>query len=362
LKGSSQILTCNHRKKPEAFPQFSAAVDVLSTASVQAVRSTLICQAHCLYYCDGFGYDSQKDTVWHSFIMSVLISAKFIYCMENTLINDVSDTALWIAAFRAIESERNDAAFKDTLAGKLAGEKGRKIVAATPHREAMSFAMVVRTAAIDRLVLMAIQNGVDTVINLGAGMDTRPYRMDLPGSLHWIEVDLPGIVAYKNHALAGHTPICRLQRIAFDLSDDPGRKRLFKELGGATKKALVITEGVIGYLTNDQAARLSAGIYNVPSFHYWIMDYSQGKMRTHRRARNLKKILKNAPLQFTEPNPLQFFRADGWSISEDLHILDEAGRIGRKFPLMFPWNLLLRFSRKIRAKANNTYGYVMFGK
>lgn len=281
--------------------------------------------------------------------------------MENTPINDVSDTALWIAAFRATETERSDAAFKDTLARKLAGDKGQQIVAATPHREAMSFAMVVRTAAIDRLVEMAVAKGVDTVINLAAGMDTRAYRMRLPANLQWIEVDLPGIVAYKNEKLAGDVPVCRLERIACDLAHDAERERLFAQMGARTQKALVITEGLIGYLTNDQAAGLSASIFKTPSFQYWIMDYNQGKMRKHRRANNLKKIMKNAPLQFTESDPLTFFRRDGWRISEDLHILDEAHRIGRKFPLMFPWNLLLHF-RKIRAKANNIYGYVMFSK
>ena len=33
--------------------------------------------------------------------------------------------------------------------------------------------------------------------NLAAGLDTRPYRMDLPPSLRWIEVDLPDILDYK---------------------------------------------------------------------------------------------------------------------------------------------------------------------
>lgn len=47
----------------------------------------------------------------------------------------------------------------------------------------MAFAMTLRTVAIDRLVQMAIARGVDTVINLGAGLDTRPYRMELPPTL-----------------------------------------------------------------------------------------------------------------------------------------------------------------------------------
>jgi O-methyltransferase involved in polyketide biosynthesis len=89
--------------------------------------------------------------------------------MQDQLINNVSYTALWIAAYRAQESERPDAVFKDPLARKLAGERGFKMVEATPIKEHMAFAMVARTTGIDRLINVAIERGIDTVINLGAG-------------------------------------------------------------------------------------------------------------------------------------------------------------------------------------------------
>ena len=43
------------------------------------------------------------------------------------LIRDISDTARWVAWFRAQESDRRDAQFKDPFARKLAGERGAKI-------------------------------------------------------------------------------------------------------------------------------------------------------------------------------------------------------------------------------------------
>src|SRR5690349_11544278 len=116
--------------------------------------------------------------------------------MEKEIIGHVSDTALWIAAYRAQESERQDAVFKDHLARKLAGERGKSIVANMPYADRMAFAMIVRTSAIDRLVHMAIERGVDTVINLGTGLDTRPYRMKLPSDLQWVEVDFPHLITY----------------------------------------------------------------------------------------------------------------------------------------------------------------------
>ena len=53
--------------------------------------------------------------------------------------------------------------------------------------EQFEWMTVVRTVVIDRYLQEAIARGVDTVVNLGAGLDTRPYRMTLPASLSWVE-------------------------------------------------------------------------------------------------------------------------------------------------------------------------------
>ena len=45
-------------------------------------------------------------------------------CMPPALVNDVTDTALWVAVYRATETERRDALFRDPLAGRMAGERG----------------------------------------------------------------------------------------------------------------------------------------------------------------------------------------------------------------------------------------------
>ena len=53
----------------------------------------------------------------------------------------------------------------------------------------------------DHLILEQIGLGVDMVVNLACGLDTRPLRMNLPSHLQWIEVDLPGILDYKEALL-----------------------------------------------------------------------------------------------------------------------------------------------------------------
>jgi methyltransferase (TIGR00027 family) len=160
------------------------------------------------------------------------------------LISNVSDTARWMAMYRAAESARPDPLFHDPLADRLAGERGRAIVAAAPRMIRNGWWLVARTKIIDDAILKAISNGCDRVLNLAAGLDTRPYRLDLPSDFVWVEADLPGLLAEKEQLLADQTPRCRLTRRAVDLADPAARDAFLNEaLAGATR-ALVLTEGL----------------------------------------------------------------------------------------------------------------------
>jgi methyltransferase (TIGR00027 family) len=281
---------------------------------------------------------------------------------EDSSIKNVADTALWVATYRADESKRPDALFHDRQAGMLAGDRGRSIAASIPYPAIMSWMLVIRTVAIDRLVLKAISLGVDTVINLGAGLDTRPYRMGLPSSLRWIEVDFPSMIAYKNEKLAGEKPDCRLERIAADLSDIDLRRSLFLRIGSESKSALIITEGVILYLSSDDAAALSRDLFAIPSFHFWIQDYRQDGTK-QRMPKSMKHAFKDAPLRFDKDDWLSFFAEHGWTLDEKILAHNESIRVKRPFPLMFPWSFLIRIApRKTQEKWRQSSGYVLYKK
>ena len=113
------------------------------------------------------------------------------------LIRNISDTALLAAVYRARETERQDALFSDPFARRLAGERGEQIAKSMPFSDSNTWAWVVRTYLYDQFIAEQCQQGVNMVVNLAAGLDTRPYRMTLPASLQWVEVDLPGILSYK---------------------------------------------------------------------------------------------------------------------------------------------------------------------
>src|SRR5207237_831831 len=76
--------------------------------------------------------------------------------MTTPLIANVSDTARWVAFYRAMESERPDAIFHDPYARQLAGEQGEAIVASMPRGKAFAWPMIVRTAGMGEIILRVI--------------------------------------------------------------------------------------------------------------------------------------------------------------------------------------------------------------
>src|SRR5215467_15700355 len=146
-------------------------------------------------------------------------------------IRNISDTARWVAVYRARETEQADAVFRDPFARRLAGERGEQIAGSMSFAEKNSWPFVARTWLIDRVISNQVKLGTDMVVNLAAGLDARPYRMNLPSSLQWVEVDLPEILAYKGDVLRNKAPVCELEQVRLDLSDVQVSSELFSQLG-----------------------------------------------------------------------------------------------------------------------------------
>jgi methyltransferase (TIGR00027 family) len=260
--------------------------------------------------------------------------------IDDSSITHVTDTAFWVAYFRAIESQRAAPAFHDPLASLLCGNRGRRIACSMPRADMVEWGMIVRTSAIDRLIYEALQAGVDTVLNLGAGLDTRPYRMKLPATLRWIEMDFPNIVELKNAKLVQHKPVCELERVGVDLLDRRTRNAVLARYGMDSKSTLVITEGVLTYFSVYDAATLAEELAAFPSIHFWIHDFDNAGRR--RAPRGWEAKLKAAPFLFKVKDWFEFFEKYGWRTSHAITSFEESQRINRPYPLDFPFGLILR--------------------
>ena len=246
---------------------------------------------------------------------------------SDSLITNVSDTARWVATYRAAESARPDALFHDHLAERLSGERGRAMVAAAPRAMRTGWFLVARTKVIDDIVMHAIADGCDRILNLAAGLDTRPYRLDLPPDLRWVEADLPGLLAEKQQLLADETPRCRLTAHAVDLADAQARDAfLDEELRGAAK-ALVLTEGLLMYLDESDVRSLSAA-FTRPEIAWWMLDFA-GPGLQKRLNKNSGGMLDRAPIKFAPANGLAFYESLGWRPIECESVFTAAHRFDR---------------------------------
>lgn len=271
--------------------------------------------------------------------------------MTDAMIQDVSDTAFMVAVYRAIESERPNALFRDPLAAKLAGDHGRNIVASLPRwSRFVEWMVAIRTHIIDDYISAALAEGVDTVVNLGAGLDTRPYRMTLPASLNWVEVDFPRIIELKETRLDGESPRCRLSRVKLDLSDVEARRRLFAEIAAGSRKTLLLTEGVIPYLDETAVGALADDLRRVPGFVYWIADYISLQAQRSRKRAARKMKMQNAPFKFSPADYFGFFKSHGWQAKTIRYIPEEAQRLKRAPAMPFLFLLWIRILRLVAGK------------
>src|SRR5271156_5600798 len=251
---------------------------------------------------------------------------------DEPLIRNVSDTARLVAIDRAVETERPDALFRDPFARRLAGERGAKIAKSNPlggRKSGIGWPIVTRTYVIDQMIQAHIAQGGDTVINLAAGLDTRPYRMDLPSSLQWIEVDLPEILAHKEEILRGEKPVCALERIRLDLFDVPARRELFARLEGQSRTALIISEGLVVYLSSDEVALLAQDLAAQPSFRSWILDMVSPKLLATLQKRMTANLKQAAPFKFAPEEGPAFFAKFGWTVTEANSLPRAAARVNR---------------------------------
>jgi methyltransferase (TIGR00027 family) len=133
----------------------------------------------------------------------------------------VGGTSLWVAAGRAIETERTDALFHDPFARELAGEEGlasfRQSEEMSPHSTPI---VPVRTRYFDDVLLAATAGGVRQIVILAAGMDARAYRIDWPEGTTVYEIDRGPVLERKGATLSKATPRALRRAIVCDLAED----------------------------------------------------------------------------------------------------------------------------------------------
>jgi methyltransferase (TIGR00027 family) len=243
-------------------------------------------------------------------------------------VETISDTARWIAYMRAVESERPDALFRDIYSRKLAGVAGEAIAQHLGSVELISDGIAVRTAVLDRLILeMVNRDEVDLVLNIGAGFDTRPWRLELPAKLHWLDVDLSPILDHKAEVLRERGTTCQYEALPADMLDASQRAAVLAAFPAA-RRVLVVTEGLLVFLKPIQVQRLAEDLWNRPSCRWWLTDLIGPRSLQHLRQVWAPKLRADV-FHFAPADSVRFFNKLGWQEHSFHSSQEEARRLNR---------------------------------
>lgn len=182
----------------------------------------------------------------------------------------IDDEALWLAACLAHESARPDRLVHDPHAAHLAGSPRAARVFLERAVTNRAVGVVLAVAIIDDLLHRAIvDHHLHAVVHLGAGLDTRPYRLGLPSDLRWVEIDRDALFIYKALRMAHVAPTCRVERVGVDLADPAQLDNALRRVSRGIARGLLLTEHTLERFAPDALQELGARL--PPGLKWWIL-------------------------------------------------------------------------------------------
>lgn len=144
------------------------------------------------------------------------------------IVSSVGRTALEVATFRAVETDRRDRIISDDFARmfvEAAREQELIGMLANPSVLDDSYIPKVigpRTKFFDDFLQSATTDGLPQVVIAAAGLDARAFRLDLPNHTIVYEIDKPAVLEFKNNVLQaqGAQPTVERRCVAVDLRED----------------------------------------------------------------------------------------------------------------------------------------------
>ena len=145
-----------------------------------------------------------------------------------------------------LDAEHPRSLCHDIFAKRFMDERGMQIFAPFRTETLPNISNTVRCHIIDEAIRSQLITHPDSlIITVGAGFDTRPYRITVG---EWVEIDEPQIIIYKNTKLPIAECPNKLTRISIDFFNE----KLIEKLAAyrAHQHIIIVIEGVFMYLEN----------------------------------------------------------------------------------------------------------------
>jgi methyltransferase (TIGR00027 family) len=227
----------------------------------------------------------------------------------------VSRTAVIMAQARATEDARSDRLFTDPYAQSFVDAVGWIQVAEAGRLNQGHF--VLRTRFFDDYFRAAAQVGCRQAVLVAAGLDTRAFRLDWPDGFHLFEIDLPGLMAFKEAVLGVRQaePSCDRTAVRADLRGNWPADLLTAGFDPQQPTAWLI-EGLMMYLEPADNDRLleRIGTLSAPGSRLAIEHINQEYTELPQLKAVQERLRKvGAEWRSTVEDPCAWLGAHGWT-------------------------------------------------
>ena len=224
----------------------------------------------------------------------------------------VSNTAFYCCGLRMEDVKRPNPICGDTYAEVFMDERGRAFFAQFAKETRPNSSNLVRHRVIDDILRADLASDPDRrIVTIGAGFDTRPYRLD---GGRWTELDAPELIAYKNERLPASEAKNALVRIPIDFDSQKLADVLAQHDLATDDPVVVVIEGVLLYLDVATIRELLETLRRSFPNHRVVCDLMT-RIMLERYARSIQQKLVGAdtPLNATEENPADLFTRAGYT-------------------------------------------------
>jgi len=259
--------------------------------------------------------------------------------MAAVAIQPLALTAFYCCALRAKDAASAHPVCGDTLAAKFIDDETLARLQPALAFRGPAASNVARHRIIDDIVRGALaKNPARRIIVLGAGLDTRAFR--LTGG-QWWEFDDAALFAFKETRLPAHTAPSALTRTPVDFSQAELHDYLAPLAGD--DDALVVLEGVSMYLPTATLEKTAATVSAVLPRASIVCDLMSPRFKD-RYASDLRRALGALGAHFTDDSthPRLSLEAAGYVRKEVISIVGRAGELGSLRIPRFLLNTLLR--------------------
>lgn len=180
---------------------------------------------------------------------------------------------------RALDSRSPRPFLSDKMADEIVGKIGYDL-AQFPMAASKTFDIAVRAKKLDDVVRQFVARHPEAVgLDLGAGFDSRVFRIDLPPTVDWYDVDFPAVIAARRQLMPRRP---NAHNIAADLTDP-----CWLDEVPADRPAVIVADGLVAFLAQDDFVTLLNRLTShFPSgelafnaytrFHVWALKHYRG--------------------------------------------------------------------------------------